>query len=103
VSGDSNAIRLVSAAGTESKPPQSKDASAYGPAARAIPTGIATAPPAADEGQVRPRSGLAARHGVTVLNAPGTIDVDYRGEFPVTASILVPNYWPFRAAWASRS
>jgi dUTP pyrophosphatase len=45
-----------------------------------IPTGIALALPAGTEGQVRPRSGLAARHGVTVLNAPGTIDSDYRGE-----------------------
>lgn len=48
-----------------------------------IPTGIAIALPAATEGQVRPRSGLAARHGVTVLNAPGTIDADYRGEVAV--------------------
>src|SRR5204863_2417098 len=46
----------------------------------AVPTGIALALPAGTEGQVRPRSGLAARHGVTVLNAPGTIDADYRGE-----------------------
>ena len=48
-----------------------------------IPTGIALALPAGYEGQVRPRSGLAARHGVTVLNAPGTIDADYRGEVQV--------------------
>ena len=54
------------------------------PGARAvIPTGIAIALPAGTEGQVRPRSGLAARHGVTVLNAPGTIDADYRGELQV--------------------
>ena len=53
-------------------------------AARAlIPTGIAIALPPGTEGQVRPRSGLAARHGVTVLNAPGTIDADYRGEIQV--------------------
>jgi dUTP pyrophosphatase len=45
-----------------------------------IPTGIVVALPTGTEGQVRPRSGLAARHGVTVLNAPGTIDADYRGE-----------------------
>jgi dUTP pyrophosphatase len=45
-----------------------------------IPTGIALALPPGTEGQVRPRSGLAAKHGVTVLNAPGTIDADYRGE-----------------------
>src|SRR5207245_10775905 len=49
----------------------------------AIPTGIALALPPGTEGQVRPRSGLAARHGVTVLNAPGTIDADYRGEIHV--------------------
>ena len=55
-----------------------------GPGHRAmIPTGIAVALPAGTEGQVRPRSGLAARHGVTVLNAPGTIDADYRGEIQV--------------------
>jgi dUTP pyrophosphatase len=48
-----------------------------------IPTGIAMALPPGTEGQVRPRSGLAARHCVTVLNAPGTIDADYRGEIGV--------------------
>ena len=54
------------------------------PGARAlIPTGIAIALPQGHEAQVRPRSGLAARHGVTVLNAPGTIDADYRGEIQV--------------------
>lgn len=50
---------------------------------RAIATGYAIAIPEGYEGQVRPRSGLAARHGVTVLNAPGTIDADYRGEVKV--------------------
>ena len=45
-----------------------------------IPTGVEIALPAGYEGQVRPRSGLAVKHGVTVLNAPGTIDSDYRGE-----------------------
>jgi dUTP pyrophosphatase len=55
-----------------------------GPGQRAlVPTGIAIALPVGTEGQVRPRSGLAARHGVTVLNAPGTIDADYRGEIQV--------------------
>lgn len=48
-----------------------------------IPTGIAIALPPGTEAQVRPRSGLAARHGVTVLNTPGTIDADYRGEIQV--------------------
>ncbi len=48
-----------------------------------IPTGLAIAIPAGFEGQVRPRSGLAHKHGVTVLNTPGTIDSDYRGEVKV--------------------
>jgi dUTP pyrophosphatase len=48
-----------------------------------VPTGITIALPPGTEGQVRPRSGLAARHGVTVLNAPGTVDADYRGEIAV--------------------
>ena len=45
-----------------------------------VPTGIAIALPASYEAQVRPRSGLALKHGITVLNSPGTIDADYRGE-----------------------
>ena len=49
----------------------------------AVPTGIAIAWPVGHEGQVRPRSGLASKHGVTVLNAPGTVDEDYRGEVKV--------------------
>ena len=54
------------------------------PGARAqIPTGIAIALPPGTEGQVRPRSGLAARHGISVLNTPGTVDADYRGEIQV--------------------
>ena len=48
-----------------------------------VPTGIAVALPEGHEAQVRPRSGLAHRHGVTVLNSPGTIDADYRGEIHV--------------------
>jgi dUTP pyrophosphatase len=48
-----------------------------------VPTGFAMALPPGFEGQVRPRSGLAVKHGVTVLNAPGTIDADYRGEVKV--------------------
>jgi dUTP pyrophosphatase len=48
-----------------------------------IPTGIAIALPPGTEGQIRPRSGLAIHHGVTVLNAPGTVDADYRGELQV--------------------
>lgn len=50
---------------------------------RVLPTGLAVAIPPGFEGQVRPRSGLAARDGVTILNAPGTIDSDYRGELQV--------------------
>jgi dUTP pyrophosphatase len=48
-----------------------------------VPTGLAIALPEGFEAQVRPRSGLAAKHGVTVLNSPGTIDADYRGEISV--------------------
>jgi dUTP pyrophosphatase len=48
-----------------------------------VPTGIAIALPAGFEAQVRPRSGLAAKNGVTVLNSPGTVDADYRGEVKV--------------------
>lgn len=55
-----------------------------------VPTGIAIQLPSNHEGQVRPRSGLAARHGVTLLNSPGTIDADYRGEIQV----LLVNHGP---------
>jgi dUTP pyrophosphatase len=55
-----------------------------------VPTGIAVAIPAGHEGQVRPRSGLAAKHGVTCLNAPGTIDEDYRGE----CKVILVNHGP---------
>ena len=55
-----------------------------GPLERAmIPTGLYIALPDGAEAQVRPRSGLAAKHGISVLNAPGTIDADYRGEVKV--------------------
>jgi dUTP pyrophosphatase len=50
---------------------------------QAVPTGLAMAIPPGFEGQVRPRSGLAFRHGVTCLNSPGTVDADYRGEVKV--------------------
>jgi dUTP pyrophosphatase len=53
-----------------------------------VPTGFALAIPAGFEGQVRPRSGLALKHGVTCLNAPGTIDSDYRGEVKVLLANL---------------
>ena len=56
------------------------------PLARAlIPTGIAIALPAGFEAQIRPRSGLALKHGFTLLNSPGTIDADYRGEIQIIA------------------
>jgi len=58
-----------------------------------IPAGIAIAVPQGFEAQVRPRSGLALRHGVTVLNAPGTVDSDYRGE--VTAILINHGAEPF--------
>lgn len=54
------------------------------PAQRAlVPTGMMVALPTGYEAQIRPRSGLAAKHGVTVLNSPGTVDADYRGEIKV--------------------
>ncbi|NBC18261.1 MAG: dUTP diphosphatase [Bacteroidetes bacterium] len=55
-----------------------------------VDTGLQIALPAGHEGQVRPRSGLAMRHGVTVLNSPGTIDADYRGE----VKVLLINHGP---------
>lgn len=64
---------------------------------RLVPTGIYIALPEGFEAQIRPRSGLAIRHGITVLNAPGTVDADYRGEIMVnlinhgTADIYVGN------------
>jgi dUTP pyrophosphatase len=55
-----------------------------------VPTGLVIALPSGYEAQVRPRSGLAAKHGVTVLNSPGTIDADYRGEI----NVLLINHGP---------
>lgn len=55
-----------------------------------VPTGLQIALPHGTEGQVRPRSGLAFKHGVTVLNSPGTIDADYRGE----VKVLLINHGP---------
>jgi dUTP pyrophosphatase len=65
-----------------------------------IPTGIAIALPAGVEGQIRPRSGLALRHGITVLNAPGTIDADYRGE--LQAILVNLGQVPFAVARGQR-
>lgn len=60
------------------------DGLALGPGARVlVPTGLALAIPDGFEAQLRPRSGLALRHGLTLLNSPGTIDADYRGEIGV--------------------
>jgi len=72
-----------------------------GPGGRAlIPTGLKIQLPPGYEGQVRPRSGLALKHGVTVLNAPGTIDADYRGEVGVLLVNLGPE--PFVVRRGSR-
>lgn len=57
---------------------------------RPVPTGLAMAIPPGFEGQVRPRSGLAFRHGVTCLNSPGTVDADYRGE----VMVILVNHGP---------
>ena len=54
----------------------------------AVPTGLVMAIPPGFEGQVRPRSGLALRHGITCLNSPGTVDADYRGEVMVILANL---------------
>ncbi len=65
-----------------------------------VPTGLAVEMPEGHEAQVRPRSGLALRHGVTVLNAPGTVDADYRGE----VKVLLVNHGaePFAVTRGSR-
>ena len=65
-----------------------------------IPTGVAFSLPPGVEGQVRPRSGLAIRHGVTCLNSPGTIDSDYRGEVQVILANLGEE--PFRVRRGDR-
>jgi len=63
---------------------------------RLVPTGLAVEIPAGYEGQVRPRSGLAARHGVGMVNAPGTVDSDYRGEI----GVLLVNHGQAAVAFA---
>ncbi|HEC90592.1 MAG TPA: dUTP diphosphatase [Alphaproteobacteria bacterium] len=65
-----------------------------------VPAGISIALPVGYEAQVRPRSGLAAKHGVTVLNAPGTIDADYRGE--VMVILINHGARPFRVSRGMR-
>jgi dUTP pyrophosphatase len=66
----------------------------------AIPTGLAIALPPGIEGQIRSRSGLALRHGITVLNSPGTLDPDYRGE----VHVILANFGqePFPVARGAR-
>ena len=67
------------------------------PGARAlVPTGLTIAVPAGYEAQVRPRSGLALKHGITCLNSPGTIDSDYRGEVGVILANLGPEAFTIR-------
>lgn len=73
MTADAAGMDLVAAASVELAPR----------ARAAVPTGLAMAIPRGYEGQVRPRSGLAIKHGVTVVNAPGTIDADYRSEIMV--------------------
>ncbi len=65
-----------------------------------IPTGLAMAIPTGFEGQVRPRSGLALRHGVTLMNSPGTIDSDYRG--PVAVILFNAGDQPFTVSHGDR-
>ena len=61
-----------------------------------IPTGLALAIPAGFEGQIRPRSGLALKHGITLINSPGTIDSDYRGEIGLPVINLGPRPYTIR-------
>ncbi len=77
-----------------------EDASIAPGTVHAVATGIALAIPEGFEGQVRPRSGLALKHSVTVLNAPGTIDADYRGEVKVI--LINHGAEPFRIARGDR-
>jgi len=75
--------RSSGAAGADLKASLERDIVLSPGESRLVPTGLSIAIPEGWEGQVRPRSGIAVRHGVTVLNAPGTIDSDYRGEVRV--------------------
>lgn len=63
-----------------------------------IPTGFAIALPRGFEAQIRPRSGLAIKHGIGLINSPGTIDADYRGEIKIAAINLGPRPYTFRRA-----
>lgn len=78
------AYETAGAAGMDLRAALVEESVILAPGARAmVPTGLAIALPKGFEAQVRPRSGLAIRHGITQLNAPGTIDSDYRGELKV--------------------
>jgi dUTP pyrophosphatase len=83
-SGEGLPLPAYETAGAAGMDLRAAEATTLPPGARGlIPTGLAIALPEGLEAQVRPRSGLAVKHGVTVLNAPGTIDCDYRGEIKV--------------------
>jgi dUTP pyrophosphatase len=73
----------ISAAGLDLPAAVSQDLRLFPREHALVPTGLAVALPAGFEAQIRPRSGLAAKNGITVLNSPGTIDADYRGEINV--------------------
>ena len=77
------AYATAQAAGMDAAAAVTKDVILYPGDIKVLPTGFAVALPAGFEIQVRPRSGLAIKHGVTVVNAPGTIDADYRGEVKI--------------------
>jgi len=82
-------------------PPETREGITLAPGARALlPTGLRMAIPAGFEVQVRPRSGLALKHGVTVANAPGTIDSDYRG--PLGVILVNLGSEPFHIAHGDR-
>ena len=82
-------------------PPEGREGITLAPGARALlPTGLRMAIPAGFEVQVRPRSGLALKHGVTVANAPGTIDSDYRG--PLGVILVNLGAEPFHIAHGDR-
>jgi dUTP pyrophosphatase len=89
-SDEAAGLDLVAAVGA-------KETVVIAPGARAlIPTGLSIELPPGFEGQVRPRSGLALKHGVTVLNSPGTIDSDYRGEVKIILVNLGDAPFPVR-------
>lgn len=78
------AYETKDAAGMDLRAALGKSALTLEPGTRAlIPTGLSIALPSGFEAQIRPRSGLAVKHGITVLNSPGTIDADYRGEIKI--------------------